>query len=70
MVVQIALEIILQPIKVFPSIKNKNSENSENFTPSTKFIIESIYKTCHLPYVPAKTNQETHEKVAKCAQET
>lgn len=72
MVVQIALEIILQPIKVFPSIQNKNSENFQNseITPSTKFNTESIYKTCHLPYVIAKTNQETHEKVATCAQET
>lgn len=72
MIVQIALEIILQPIKVFPSIQNKNSEYSENFeiTPSTEFITESIYKTCYLLYVTAKTNQETHEKLATCAQET
>ena len=47
MVVEIALEMILQPFKVFPSVRNKNSENSENpeITPSAKFIIEGIYKT-------------------------
>ena len=47
MVVEIVLEIILQPLKVFPSVRNKNSENSENpkITQSTKFIIEGIYKT-------------------------
>ena len=46
MVVKIALELILQPLKVL-SVRNKNSENSENpkITPSTKFIIEGIYKT-------------------------
>ena len=44
MVVEIALEIILQPLEVFPSDRNKNSENSE-ITPSAKFIIEDIYKT-------------------------
>ena len=42
-----ALEIILQSLKVFPSVRNKNSENFENpeITPSTKFMIEGIYKT-------------------------
>ena len=46
-VVEIALEIILQPLKVFASVRNKNSENSENpkITASTKFTIEGIYKT-------------------------
>ena len=44
MVAEIALQIILQPLRVFP---NKNLENSENpeTTPSTKVIIEGIYKT-------------------------
>ena len=44
MVVEIALEIILQPLKVFPQVRNKNSENSE-ITSSTKFITEGIHKT-------------------------
>ena len=46
MVVEIALEIILQPLKVFPPVRNKNSETSQNseITSSTKFIIEVIYK--------------------------
>ena len=47
MVVEIALGIILQSLKVFPSVRNKNSENSENpeITPSATFITESTYKT-------------------------
>ena len=47
MVVEIALEITLQPLKVFLSVPNKNSENSENpkINSSTKLIIEGIYKT-------------------------
>ena len=49
MVVEIALEIILQPLKVFLSVWNKNSENLENpkITVSAKCIIESIYKMYH-----------------------
>ena len=47
MVVEIVQSIILQLLKVFLSVRNKNSENSENpeVTPSTKFIIEGICKT-------------------------
>ena len=35
---------IAQPLKVFPSVRNKKSGNYENpeITPSAKFIIEGI----------------------------
>ena len=51
MLVEIALKIILQSLKVFQPLKASQSrtktENSENLeiTSSTKFIIEGIYKT-------------------------
>ena len=44
MIVAIALKLILQPLKTFLLVRNKNSKNSENLeiTPRTKFIIFSI----------------------------
>ena len=44
MIVAIALKLILQQLKTFLLVRNKNSKNSENLeiTPRTKFIIFSI----------------------------
>ena len=46
-ILEVVLEIILQTCKVFPSVQNKNSENSENpkITLSAKVIMSGIYKT-------------------------
>ena len=47
MVVEIALEMMLQPPQVFLSVRNKIPENSENLeiTPRSIFIVEAIHKT-------------------------
>ena len=65
MVVGIALKLILQPLKVFPSVRNKNSENSKylEITPSVKAIIES--KKTFIKHILSKNVSHKLHKFAR-----